>query len=418
MHVSFQSQGLWKIALTISLGTLVIIFFNASPIPPEEQIYRQIEDGTESYWPRLQWLTDPEVQRFEDAFSAANSTNVFIIDPANAWILKGEQNRWPSGPVITGDGFRALADFVCEPENDCADVDLEKWVIRHGFGKTPIIYVKVDFVHVFVDKVLVPSLQKLQLRYVLLTHNGDLAVPQPEYEWLLDDPLLVAWFGQNPRILHDKLVPIPIGFRNRYVSFLSTFFSFHNYCMTIHNNVPRTALLCYTRYIAQSHVELLIAARRDALHTVPVKPLLSVFSADTRPDVRVPLQALVSERLGEEFATTSSSGDENDWYQDIMHHYLVLSPRGNGLDAHRTWEALYLGRVPIVVASEMDAVFDGLPVIILPSWDEISQERLQKEYHGVTKNVASDRYDHNRLWLPYYAHRIYEKANRVREITP
>lgn len=166
----------------------------------------------------VQWLTENEVQMFENEFSRVEANNMFIANETNAWILSGGLNRWPSAPVITGSGFRALADFVCEPANDCENLDLAGWVMRHGLGHIPIIYVKADAVSMFVGKVLDPWLHKLQLRYVLVTHESDFAAPQPDHERLLDDPLLVAWFGQNPRVLHPKLVPIPIGFRNRYIT--------------------------------------------------------------------------------------------------------------------------------------------------------------------------------------------------------
>lgn len=149
---------------------------------------------------------------------------------------------------------------------------------------------------------------------------------------------------------------------------------------------------------------------------MPTKALLSAFSVQTRREVREPLQALVKERLGERYATTSSSGNEEDWYQDIMHHRMVLSPRGNGLDTHRTWEAMYLGRVAVVKASEMDAIFEGLPVIVLESWDDLSKERLDKEYRNVVNRMASNKYDHRRLWLSHYARQIYERAGRVCQV--
>ena len=168
--------------------------------------------------PVVQWLTEKEVQMFEDEFTRAETNNMFIANETNTWILRGGLNRWPSAPVITGSGFRALADFVCEPANGCENLDLAGWVMRHGLGRIPIIYVKADAVSMFVDKILDPWLRKLQLRYVLVTHESDVAAPQPDHERLLDDCLLVAWFGQNPGVLHPKLVPIPIGFRNRYIT--------------------------------------------------------------------------------------------------------------------------------------------------------------------------------------------------------
>jgi hypothetical protein len=48
----------------------------------------------------------------------------------------------------------------------------------------------------------------------------------------------------------------------------------------------------------------------------------------------------------------------------------VPSPAGNGLDCHRTWEALYLGAVPVVLKSEFcgDSTW---PVLVIDHWDEI-----------------------------------------------
>jgi hypothetical protein len=53
-------------------------------------------------------------------------------------------------------------------------------------------------------------------------------------------------------------------------------------------------------------------------------------------------------------------------------HAFVASPHGNGLDCHRTWEALALGCIPIVKRSPIDKVFQGLPVWIVGSWKEVT----------------------------------------------
>ena len=39
-------------------------------------------------------------------------------------------------------------------------------------------------------------------------------------------------------------------------------------------------------------------------------------------------------------------------------HKFVLSPRGNGLDAHRTWEAMLVGAIPIVRASALNPLYE------------------------------------------------------------
>lgn len=47
---------------------------------------------------------------------------------------------------------------------------------------------------------------------------------------------------------------------------------------------------------------------------------------------------------------TCTNGQKFDEYvQDIINHYYVVSPDGNGADCHRTWESLYLGRKVILM---------------------------------------------------------------------
>jgi hypothetical protein len=54
----------------------------------------------------------------------------------------------------------------------------------------------------------------------------------------------------------------------------------------------------------------------------------------------------------------------------------VISPHGNGLDCHRTWEALVLGCIPIVKASSIDCVYENLPVLIVRDWSDITADLL------------------------------------------
>ena len=70
----------------------------------------------------------------------------------------------------------------------------------------------------------------------------------------------------------------------------------------------------------------------------------------------------------------------------------VPSPAGNGLDCHRTWEALYLGAIPVVLKSEFcgDATW---PVYLIDDWDEIiklSRPELEALYlsNRVSKKAA------------------------------
>ena len=57
----------------------------------------------------------------------------------------------------------------------------------------------------------------------------------------------------------------------------------------------------------------------------------------------------------------------------------VPSPAGNGIDCHRTWEALYLGAVPVVLKSEFCGG-DDWPVLVVDNWsDLLSKSRSDLE---------------------------------------
>ena len=83
-----------------------------------------------------------------------------------------------------------------------------------------------------------------------------------------------------------------------------------------------------------------------------------------------------------------SKGDVNftDTLLQMNHHYdilasshFVLSPRGNGLDCFRTWEALALGTIPMVKKSgPFDAMYEGLPVLLVSRWEDVTLELLQR----------------------------------------
>lgn len=55
-----------------------------------------------------------------------------------------------------------------------------------------------------------------------------------------------------------------------------------------------------------------------------------------------------------------------------------ISPHGNGLDCHRTWEDLVLGCIVIVKTSSLDPLYEGLPVVIVGDWSEITRDNLDK----------------------------------------
>lgn len=55
----------------------------------------------------------------------------------------------------------------------------------------------------------------------------------------------------------------------------------------------------------------------------------------------------------------------------LLNSYFVISPPGNGPDCHRTWEAIYLGCVPVILRGTLAEEFvSQLPILEVEDWTE------------------------------------------------
>jgi len=94
--------------------------------------------------------------------------------------------------------------------------------------------------------------------------------------------------------------------------------------------------------------------------------------------------------------------DRKTSWQKQIHYSFVLSPHGNGLDCHRTWEALVLGCIPIVKKSLIDDLYIDLPVLIVNEWSDVNKELL-KETINKFKNIN---FNYDKLELKYWIDKI------------
>jgi hypothetical protein len=99
------------------------------------------------------------------------------------------------------------------------------------------------------------------------------------------------------------------------------------------------------------------------------------------------------DRLGSEpWAELDISAEQRDspeqlvrYYSQIAAHRFVLSPEGNGIDCYRTWEALHLGAVPIVMASGSMSAFADLPILFTEDYGELSEAYLEQRWEEISR---------------------------------
>lgn len=277
-------------------------------------------------------------------------------------------------------------------------------------GLNPAIYENIqnnnEILHVcpqalnrFVTKVL-PILTK---PFILLTNNSDWTIPddiQKEFETLTSHPLLTHWFSQNCVIDHPKISRIPIGLD--YHTLIPTrkqTFSWsqpekHSWGLKTDPLIQERSLINLKTYSrpfweremkAYANFQFLMTTRygkidrTDAYNTVPKEIVFYEPTKCTR-DI---------------------------CWKNMVKYSFVLSPHGNGLDCHRTWEALCLGCIPIVKTSGIDSLFDDLPVWIVRSWKDVTEENMKDKINEFRNRT----FRYEKLELGWWQARIRSEAS-------
>ena len=235
-------------------------------------------------------------------------------------------------------------------------------------------------------------LNKLPCPIVLVSGDADEDAPtnifasEQDFLTFIESPKVIHWFAQNAVLKHPKLSSIPIGL------------DYHTMSQGDSHWGPK---------ISPTNQEQLLQSIHDA--AVPLSErilkahanfhflMTTKYGADrVRAKELIPLDLVDYE--------TRRVDRETTWRNQSKHAF-VISPHGNGLDCHRTWEALCLGCIPIVRTSPLDALFADLPVYIVNDWSDVTEINLRK----VLNEFSQRKFDLNRLTLKYWMDKINAK---------
>jgi len=296
--------------------------------------------------------------------------NIFLVVLNLAIFNIISKERSSSEPYVSGDTFRKFCNFIV----DETDTPFEPSQVKNGntiFVSTePLSNLKKFFEEYH---------PKINAQYILITHNGDRNMPGEFFKYL-DDEKIFVWLTQDMDLkYHKKMIPIPIGLENKHWN--------RNYSEIIDKLIGKRINLEPKRYL-----------------------LYANFNISNNLRIRKPIEFFFKQKNFCFFET--SRKNVYDYLVDVCHSKFILSPHGNGLDCHRTWEALYLETIPIVKTSTLDKLYDDLPVIIVDSWKSVTPEFLEKKYIEMQNKVHKK----EKLYFNYWANLITEYQNKCRNV--
>lgn len=236
--------------------------------------------------------------------------------------------RPPDDTFITGNGFAARCRHV---------VNYDVPIVNEDAADSRWWFCNPEFLEYFFRE-LAPNDE-----YVLFTHNSNVDRPiDRKFDRKLEQPELVAWFATNVELRHPKLHSIPLGVGNPIK------------CDPVAFRAVQEA--------APEKTELFEAS----------------FSVGTNPVER----AYCIEQTGIDLAPKQTT--QRAFYERLASACFCISPKGNGVDCYRTWQALYLHTIPIVTRSVLTDQHPDLPWVILDDWSEFRSIEFTYELYERT----------------------------------
>jgi hypothetical protein len=212
-------------------------------------------------------------------------------------------------------------------QNKFKDIDsiTERW------ANPAKIFCKGEIINTFQEKLLAGY---ISAPFILITHNSYQNIGQ-EYLPVLEHPLLIRWYAQNPLITHPKLTLLPIGQANS----------------------------CY------KHGDARVISHTINLRPLKTKDYYFFFNIWTNKAAR----ELCRDTLLNKGLVFGEPQPYAQYIQELASARFAICPDGNGADSHRIWEALYLGTVPIVLSNSFTVQLKAadLPIVLLEKWEDL-----------------------------------------------
>lgn len=231
-----------------------------------------------------------------------------------------------------------------------------------------VIFIRCGPPHLMDLDLFSNNLNILTTPVTLITSDGDRSVPSSYNKQVVDNILnninVKTWYTQNydMTIIHDKLKHYPIGF------------DFHT--LPLLNNSIKSKFM------------FMIECRRNSPTDERINDkIFCDFHHHYSHFERGTLHNKFRYNKHFKFNPFKTS------FKIITERYnkfnFAISPRGNGLDCHRTWELLLAGVIVITKTSPLDYMFinNNLPVVILNDWSELDDNLENKLKDWYEQNI-------------------------------
>lgn len=244
--------------------------------------------------------------------------------------------------------YEDICDFsIIPPEGKLVTIEM--------LQRDSIIFCKTDFIDY-----LFQYLRTSVNNYVVITHHSD--YPIDNYRFSMKPNNVKKWFAINPTVMDESLVAIPLGLKT-------------------HKGI----------YLEERYKTSWLVSVIDELKNNNKDNIVYCNWGDTNPYRNTIIDKLKNN--GVPYKLENNIPFE-EYSTNMSKCKYVISPPGNGIDCHRTWEALYMGCIPIVIKDKIYDNWSELPILQVNDYSELTNEMLE--------SFSKREFKYDKLYMDYW----------------
>jgi len=264
-------------------------------------------------------------------------------------------------------------------------------------------YDTVYFSNLNLRKIYKQLKQTIQKPFILVTGEGDCECPNEIFDTdeerndFLNWDMLKHWFCQNCIITHPKITLIPLGL------------DYHTMMYYSHIRSDRGAKI--TPIAQEAQIMALRKQMKPFWERIPVCYGNFQYLTTTKYGSIDRVDAI--NNIPSNLIYYDCKHQRNQTFMNQISFTYVVSPFGQDYECIRTWEALCLGCIPIMKKCAIDSLYDGLPVILVDDWTEITSEFLQGKMIEYKEKHLNNEFMYEKLHKHYWVKLLQSKKNEL-----
>ena len=249
------------------------------------------------------------------------------------------------------------------------------------------IFVGSDYLQYFVGSIL----DKITTKFILVTGTSIKTCPvealdQKSFFRLINNKNLIRWCSQNNVIQnYPSIIQIPLGL------------DYH----AVYNDPKKWEKIADGKSPVEQETFIINVIKNskpfyERINKIYVNFEITADRFGQRKDCLKKISQSLLEMYQQKLKRTQT------WINTTKYTF-VLSPYGQGMDCHRTWEALILGSIPILKSKEFVNMFRDLPVLFVNDWGDINQQLLD----DTIEKFKNMNFNYDKLTLEYWKNIVF-----------